>query len=94
MNLPTTKLVNLVETRSGMRMFVRAVREGWPMDAGERDGAMLRLREIGREDRGRVSWRARQAVADVEAATAHFEVGGRRGTLPAMTVTSPIRRRR
>ncbi len=57
-----------VETRTDMRMFVRAVREGWPMDRNDLDAAIARLQEIAGEDRGRVSWRARQALADIERA--------------------------
>ena len=48
-----------------MRMFVRAVRERWPMDRDDLDAAIARLQEIAGEDRGRVSWRARQALAGV-----------------------------
>ncbi len=57
-----------VETRTDMRMFVKAVRERWPMDREDFDAAIARLQEIACEDRGRVSWRARQALADSERA--------------------------
>ncbi len=49
-------------------MFVQAVRKGWPMDRDDLDAAIARLQEIAGEDRGRASWRARQALADIERA--------------------------
>lgn len=38
------------------------------MDRNDLDAAIARLQEIAGRDRGRVSWRARQALADIERA--------------------------
>ena len=46
-------------------MFFHAVREQWPVDRDDLDAAIARLQEIAAEDRGRVSWRARRALADI-----------------------------
>ena len=56
----------LVETRSGMRMFLRSCRERWPMDPQTVAAEIARLREIADDEtRGRVSWRAREALAEL-----------------------------
>ncbi len=77
-----------------MRAFVRAIRQRYPIDPDEREDAMQRLREISRQNRGRVSCRAWQALADVNAARTHFAAGGSQRMLPAMKVMSPFRPRR
>ena len=94
MNTLTAPVTIAVETRTDMQQFVRAIRERQPMASADREDAMQRLREISREDRGRVSCRAWQALADVNAALGHFAACGSERTLPAMKVASPIRLRR
>ena len=64
------------------------------MDPDDLDAAIARLQEIAGEDRGRVSWRARQALADIERAVAHFNGGGEASGLPPMAVNQPRRPRR
>ena len=94
MNTLTAPVTIAVETRIDMQQFVRAIRRRQPMTSADREDAMQRLREISRLNHGRVSCRAWQALADVNAALGHYAAGGSERTLPAMRVTSPFRPRR